>query len=244
MDLPKKSELPAEGLNIESLMEALFYRDEFLSIASHELKTPLTSIKLQAQVFKRTSKKDSADVYSREKVDRLIEHIDSQTSRLVTLIDEMLDITRIRAGKLVMTKEQIDLNRLVNEVASEFQLVADSKGPIHLTVDEQRIAQVLRTLLKNAARYGKGLPIEVKLLLRKKHVLLTVKDQGQGISDEDQKRIFHRFQRAVAASEVSGLGLGLYIAREIVEGHGGKISVKSDLGKGSVFTVQLPLELV
>lgn len=244
MGLPNKSELPAEGLTIESLMEALFYRDEFLSIASHELRTPLTTLKLQAQVFKRNSKKENGDSYSKEKVDRLIDSIDSQTNRLMKLIDDMLDISRIRSGKLFMSKETFNLTELLKEVSLEYSVQAEVLKEINFLGDEQRIAQVLRTLLNNAARYGKGSPIEVKLVLRKNKILISVTDHGQGISDEDQKRIFHRFQRAVAASEISGLGLGLYIAREIVEAHGGKISVKSELDKGSVFTVQLPLENV
>lgn len=242
MKLSYKPELPPEGLTIETLMEALFYRDEFLSIASHELKTPLTSLKLQAQVFKRNAKKENTQVYSKEKVDRLVEQFDSQTSRLVKLVEDMLDISRIRSGKLVMTKSGFNLSELMKEVLSEYNLPWESTKEVNYMGDRERIAQVMRTLLNNAARYGKGLPFTVKLSLRKNKIMISVTDQGQGISEEDQKRIFHRFQRAVPASEVSGLGLGLYIAREIIEAHGGKISVKSKLHQGSTFTVTLNQE--
>lgn len=241
MKLRNKSELPEEGLSIETLMEALFYRDEFLSIASHELRTPLTSIKLQAQVFKRNSLKQT-DGYSKEKVDRLVEQIDSQATYLVKLVDVMLDISRIRSGKFIMTKENFDLPELIKEVCTEFSVDFHYPKSLVYFGDRQRISQVLRTLLNNAARYGRARPIGVKLALRKCKITISVEDQGVGISTDDQKRIFHRFQRAVPASEVSGLGLGLYIAREIVEGHGGKISVKSVIDQGSTFTVAFPRE--
>lgn len=235
MKLRYKNDLPSEGLNIETLMEALFYRDEFLSIASHELKTPLTSIKLQAQVFKRQS------VYSPEKVDRMVEQIDQQTSRLMRLVDDMLDISRIRSGQLTMTKTLFNLSELIEEVVASFPndrtIHLKVEKNVHFFGDRDRIAQVLEKLLNNAARYGMERPIEVKLTQKSK-ITLSVTDQGQGLSQEDQQRIFHRFQRAVAASEISGLGLGLYIARAIVEDHSGKISVKSIQGKGSTFKME------
>lgn len=239
MKLRCKNDLPSEGLDIETLMEALFYRDEFLSIASHELRTPLTSIKLQAQVFKRQS------VYSPEKVDRMVEQIDQQTNRLMRLVDDMLDISRIRSGQLTMTKSLFNLSELIFEVVSAYPLessiVLKVEKNVHLYGDRDRIAQALDKLLNNAARFGMGRPIEVKLVKRSK-ITLSVTDQGEGLSKEDQKRIFHRFQRAVAASEISGLGLGLYISRAIVEGHGGKISVKSELEKGSTFKMKFKLQ--
>lgn len=239
MKLRSKNDLPSEGLNIETLMEALFYRDEFLSIASHELKTPLTSIKLQAQVFKRNTKNNS-EAYAKEKVDRLVEQIDAQSTRLMKLIDDMLDISRIRSGQLKMTKSQFNLSEAVIEMAQKnsvphLKLLVEPE--IHFYGDRDRMSQVVAKLLDNAVKYGNGLPIEIKLAKKKTKITLSVKDFGQGISAEDQSKIFHRFQRGIAASEVSGLGLGLYIAKEITEAHGGKISVKSELTMGSTFSV-------
>lgn len=244
MKLRHKNDFPSEGLNIETLMEALFYRDEFLSIASHELKTPLTSIKLQAQVFQRHSKTDR-DVYAKEKVDRMVEQIDAQTTRLMKLVDDMLDISRIRSGQLKMTKSHFDFSQAVIEVAHKYpaaKIVLDVQKDILFFGDRDRMAQVLMKLIDNALKYGNGMSIDIKLIKKKNKITLSVKDLGEGISAEDQLRIFHRFQRAVAASEVSGLGLGLYIAREITEAHGGKISVKSSLGSGSTFSVDLKRE--
>lgn len=240
MKLRSKNDLPPDGLDMETLMEALFYRDEFLSIASHELKTPLTTIKLQAQVFKRNNQNDHSDAYSKISVDRMVNQIDQQTNRLIRLVNDMLDISRIRSGKLVMTKDFFDLTELVFEVCQQVgipQIKINLEEKIQFWGDRERIAQVITKLLNNAAIYGKGLPIEVELNRKNKKIKLQIRDFGDGISKEDQIRILHRFQRAIAASEISGLGLGLYIAREIVEGHAGKISVKSELGEGATFCI-------
>ena len=239
----KSSDFLAEGLNLESLMEALFYRDEFLTLASHELKTPLTAMRLHAQVFQRNSTKHPVDSYSKEKVDHLVNQIDVQTSRLIKLVEKMLDITRIRSGQLKMTKTNFNLSELLHKIIQELNhkelnRISFKIGPdIMFFGDRERIAQVFQKLINNASRYGNDLPIEVKLVNKKTKISFAVKDKGLGISQEDQKRILYRFQRAVPASELSGLGLGLFIAREIVEAHNGKISLKSELAQGSTFKV-------
>jgi signal transduction histidine kinase len=235
MKVSNKMNLPLDGLNLESLMETLFYREEFLSIASHELKTPLTSIKLHTQVFKRNSS------YSKEKVDRLVDQIDTQSTRLIKIIDGMLDISRIRTGQLVMTKNKFNLSEVVKELLPA-HISSEIEANIFINGDRERIIQVMNVILNNAARYGRDLPIRVSLVQRKTKITFSVQDQGYGISPEDQKRIFQRFQRAVPASEVSGIGLGLFIAKEIVEAHNGKITVKSEIGQGSTFKVNFKRE--
>lgn len=238
-----KSQLPANGLNLESLMEALLYRDEFLSLAGHELKTPLTALKLQTQVFKRAANKHQGDFYTREKVDRLVDHIDNHTNHMVRLIDQMLDVCRIRSGQLTIVEESFDLSGKVSEMAQIFEVseVNIAKG-VSFYGDEKRLGQVVGHLLDNARKYGMNRGIKIKLTQTKKKIVLSVKDEGPGISQKKQKEIFHCFGRGVAASEISGIGLGLYLSREIVEAHGGKISVKSISGKGAAFTVELPLQ--
>jgi signal transduction histidine kinase len=241
---------PDEGFTIESLMEALFYRDEFLAIASHELKTPLTALKLHTQVFRRnTTKHKNSDPYPKEKVDRLVDEVDRQTIKLARLVNDMLDISRIRTGKLVMVKEQFSLTLLFKEclenhqdMFSREQVKCELDEDVWLFGDRSRIEQVIYNILNNAARYGNNKPIHVKLQQRKNKVILSVCDQGRGIKPEDHKRIFHRFQRAVPASEISGLGLGLYIAKEVVDSHEGKITVKSDLNQGATFKVEFRTE--
>jgi PAS domain S-box-containing protein len=234
----------------ETLQEALFYRDEFLSIASHELKTPLTSLKLQSQVFKRMLSKNDPEVFERDRVERLIEQVDRQVTRLVRLVDDMLDISRIRTGMLSISKEDVRLEELVKEVAerirpqyAEAQVegpIIDSLVPFSMACDRLRLEQVLSNLLNNALRYGEKKPVHVQMVTVPQGIEILVKDQGIGISEENIEKIFSRFQRAVPASEVSGLGLGLYIAKQIVEAHHGKITVESELGKGSTFKLFLP----
>ena len=241
----KKTALPVEGLNLLNLMETLFYRDEFLSIASHELKTPLTALKLQAQVFKRNAMKDKDLYYSKEKVNQLIDQMETQSTRLSKLVDEMLDVSRIRSGLFSLNKIQFNLSQKLLEIRdhlSSFELgqISFTITPdICMTGDPDRLAQVFHQLIQNALKYGNSKPIEVTLSQKRRKILFSVKDSGRGISEEDQSKIFNRFQRAVAASEISGLGLGLYIAKEIVESHNGSISIQSKIGVGSVFTVSL-----
>jgi signal transduction histidine kinase len=247
MQIHKNTELLNEGLNLESLMEALFYRDEFITLASHELKTPLTAMRLHAKVFQRNSHKYPVESYSKDKVDLLVNQIDVQTSRLIKLVENMLDITRIRSGQLKMTKSHFNLSEMLQKLINNLnhkelnRINLKTDPDILFYGDRDRIEQVFYKLINNASRYSKDLPIAVKLANAKSKISFSVKDEGHGISQEDQKRIFNRFQRAVPASEISGLGLGLYIAREIVEAHNGKISLKSELEQGSTFKVDFKL---
>lgn len=227
-------------------------RDEFLSIASHELKTPLTSLKLQAQVMMRAIKRNDPSVFSPEKVTSLVKQIDNQTTRLTRLVDDMLDISRIRTGKLKMEKHTVELNEVVLDVVErltpQFIEAIGTPPEIELTQgivgfwDKFRIEQVITNLLTNAIRYGNGKPVQVKTALIENDARIIVKDMGVGIAEENIKKIFERFERAgVSANNVSGLGLGLFITKQIVHSHGGEIEVKSEIGKGSTFIVHLPL---
>lgn len=226
-------------------------RDEFLSVASHELKTPLTSLKLQTQMRQRTLAKGGYATVTPEKLKSMFDTDARQIERLTRLIDDMLDISRINSGRLAMNQESFDLRELAKEVVErhepqfenagcKIQLKAD--GPVLGFWDRFRIEQVLTNLLTNAMKYGAGKPVQVELA-REGHdkVRLKVTDQGIGVAEENHERIFQRFERAVSASEISGLGLGLYIVREIIEMHRGRITIQSALGKGATFTVELPI---
>lgn len=242
--LYKKQKLQKNDLE-KSLQEALFYRDEFLSIASHELKTPLTSLKLQSQIFKRSIGKKDPEAYSPERVDRLVGESERQVLRLNRLVDDMLDISRIRTGKLSFVKETLSINLLMSEVIDKHRPELTNhtfETTEMLSADKARLEQVFSILLSNAFKYGNGLPVEVNVKQSKGAVQISITDKGIGIPDEEQTRIFRRFERAIPASEVSGLGLGLFIAKQIVEAHGGEISLKSKLHRGSTFKVTLPLE--
>lgn len=237
----------------EQMRKTLNSRDEFLSVASHELKTPLTSLKLQAQVFKRLIEKNDPKGYSKERVDSFCSQIDRQISRLTRLIEDMLDISRIRTGKLSINKEETNLATLIEEVVDRMKLQFTSVNiPVPTVYGEKtvigrwdifRIEQVVSNLLTNAIRYGRKKPISVKVeLLSSGIARLAVKDNGIGIDKENITKIFDRFERVIDPSEVSGLGLGLFIAKQIVEAHNGKIYAESVLNEGSTFYVELPTD--
>jgi PAS domain S-box-containing protein len=233
------------------LEEAIRARDTFLSICSHELKTPLTSLKLQAGVIRMLFEKSDIEALSSPKVRELVLDTDKEINRINRLINDMLDVSRIRSGKLTLHPGQVDLSDVVREVVSHFRSIPTYKDveikvelPDHAVGvwDRNRIEQIVINLLSNALKYGRGKPVRVNVNINEKDAYLMVEDQGVGIGMDDQARIFQRFERASASESISGLGLGLYIVKEIVTMHEGEISVESEVGKGSKFTVKLPLQ--
>lgn len=234
----------------ENLKSALRARDEFLSIASHELKTPLTSLIMQNQIQKRLVAKDDPQAFERDRILKQMDQYGRLFGRLNRLIDDMLDISRIRTGRMNVVLEDTDLTTLVRDVTERMrpEFVAAGAGEpkfeseeIHTKVDPLRIEQVIGNLLTNALRYGNGKPVSVDIRRRGDFARITVKDEGRGISEADQKKIFSRFERAVDPSEVSGLGLGLFISEQIILAHDGKIWVESEPGKGATFIVEVPI---
>jgi signal transduction histidine kinase len=234
----------------QSSIEAIRARDEFLSIASHELKTPLQSLTLQNQMRKRNLNKNLLEAFTPDKVSRMIEADLKHLMRINRLIDDMLDISRIRAGKLNFMKETADISTFVNEVLERFGPQLDAVGCfLTITIKDEmkanfdiyRLEQVLLNVLTNAMKYGSGRPISVVVQKKSDKALISVHDQGPGINSEDLERIFDRFERAISSSEVSGLGLGLYISRQIMEQHNGALYATSVIGKGSTFTLELPI---
>ncbi len=236
----------------EELKDALKARDEFLSIASHELKTPLTSLKIQAQLHQRLVKKNDPGAYSPENVNRIVQLTEKQVSHLTRLVDDMLDVSRIRSGNLNVIREEFDLCDLTKEVIErlkgQFENIAvplPEVTPCQNTRgnwDKLRLEQVITNLLTNAIRYGKKKPVTVRVEGQNQLVRLTVTDQGIGIAEGAKEKIFDRFERSVDPNEVSGLGLGLFITKQIVKAHNGKVWVESELGKGSTFIVEIPKE--
>lgn len=234
---------------LEEQERALKQRNEFLSIASHELKTPLTSLKIQVQIRKRLMDRNDPSVYSKESFASLVNITDKQILRLTRLVEDMLDITRIENGKLTLNLERLEFNQLVKEVLQTFEeeyrragceLRVDIADGLFIKGDRYRMEQVITNLLSNALKYGKSSPVDVKAYSEGNSIKLMVKDQGIGIAPENIQRVFERFERAVNSSSIGGLGLGLYITRQIVELHHGKIHIESTLGKGSEFTVEFP----
>lgn len=231
----------------EELQSALVVRDEFLSVASHELRTPLATVLLSSQMISRYGENKSL---SPDKIVSLTNTMDHQIKRVVRLVEDMLDISRIRTGKLTLEKENIDMNLVIEESIRKMHddfnkyKIEIPKLVTHDKVlgfwDSMRIEQVLINLLSNAIKYGNGKAVSVNIDPHDSFVRVTIRDRGMGIEEKAKEKIFNRFERAVSHNEVSGLGLGLYISKQIVESHGGKIWVESQLGQGSDFTIELP----
>jgi signal transduction histidine kinase len=236
----------------QELNAAVQSRDEFLSIASHELRTPLTALKLQLQLMLRLVQQAPGEGEgARKRVEDLAVQALGQSKRLTSLLDELLDLTRLRVGKLELKKERCDLaaiaceavNQLGEEAARVGSLVTvETPRPVPGYYDSLRIMQVLTNLVSNAIKYGDGKPIRVSAKQEPEgRAVVSVKDHGPGIAPEHQEKIFERFERGSADRKIAGLGLGLYITKQIVEAHGGTIQVRSLPGAGSEFVIELPI---
>jgi signal transduction histidine kinase len=221
--------------------EAVRTRDEFLAIASHELRTPLTPLKLQLGRLLR----QAADPDLREK----LALADRQVDRLTALVTQLLDVSRIASGRLLLEPSLIDLGIVVRREVDNASIEAKKRGndlrvyasdPVYGVWDCARLEQVIANLLSNAIKYGEGKPIDVTIVANDAVARLSVKDNGIGIPEIHHARIFERFERAVSARHFGGFGLGLWIVRQIVEASGGTIRVESAEGQGALFVVELP----
>jgi signal transduction histidine kinase/PAS domain-containing protein len=231
--------------------QAVQARDAFLSNASHELTTPLTSLQLAVQALRRALRPaaGAAAPVAPEYLARRLEIIEQQNHRLGKLINDLLDISRLAAGRLELETQELDLAVLTRQVIEQFQeelalagcpVTLHAAAPVRGCWDAARIEQVIANLLTNAMKYGRGQPISITVDGVGPLARLIVQDQGIGIALEHQERIFGRFERAVRPGQYGGMGLGLYIARQIVEAHGGRITVDSTPGHGATFTTELP----
>lgn len=231
--------------------DALKSRDEFIKIASHELNTPLQSLLLQAQMLKR-----GLELNGTLPASKLTSHLGkevTQINRLTHLVQDMLAITRLGKGVIRLNRSKIKLNQIINDVLHDLsELISASHSELHLDLedsiqgnwDKERLEQVLSNLVTNALKYGRGKPISIRTSLDNNWARIEVEDQGFGIPEESNKRIFERFERDISSSEVSGLGVGLFISREFINSHGGKIWAESaGANLGSVFVVELPLSM-
>ncbi len=234
---------------LKTAQEAVRLRDDFLSIASHELKTPLTPLSLKLQVLARLADSEQSGELNR-RLARDVETMRRQVKRLTYLINDLLDVTRISNGRMKLELEEVELAGLVRDVASRFEPEAERvegkldvhlDGPLTGRWDRLRLEQVVTNLLSNALKYGPGKPIQVRLEAAGGLARLTVRDEGIGIEPEYLARIFEKFERAVSGRHYGGLGLGLYITRQIVNALGGRVAVESTPQQGAVFTVELPL---
>jgi signal transduction histidine kinase len=232
------------------LEHAVRMRDDFMSIVSHEVRTPLNGLILETQLRKLHLARDNADAFTLDKMRGMVERDERQIQSLIRLIEDMLDVSRIRTGKLSIRPARFDLVHLVSNLmdtfapqvaAADCTLSLEAPAPVMGNWDEFRIEQVAANLFSNALRYGGKGPIEVTVYAHQGFARLEVRDHGIGISKENQARIFQQFERVSAKHVVAGLGLGLFISEQIIVAHGGRIEVESALGDGSLFRVSLPL---
>ena len=222
--------------------EAVAVRDEFLAIASHELNTPLTPLKMHLDSLRRAK-------FSPKRTAEKLDGASRQVTRLAKLVRELLDVSRISGGRLRIEPERFDLGELAADIVRRMSDEAERVGsPLSFRTeqatfgswDRMRIDQVVTNLLTNAIKYGEGRAIEVEVSRHGAFGRVVVRDHGIGIAPEHQRRIFERFERAASARHYGGFGLGLWIARQIVEASGGTITVESAAGAGSTFIVELP----
>lgn len=224
--------------------------NDFLSIASHELKTPITGLKLQAEMAKRAIEKLGPDAFSPERVKKLVDNFHYDINRLKRLVDDLLDVSRITSGKLSMKMESVNVEEFLIEIVermsqsfTQFNQLVDVKinAPIHMTWDPHRMEQVICNLICNAIRYGNGTAIKLYVFTHSNNLFISVSDKGPGISRENQKFLFQKSKKKEIKVENEGLGLGLYISNEIVKAHKGQIHLESHFGEGANFTVEIPI---
>ena len=232
------------------LEQAVRMRDDFMSIVAHEVRTPLNGLILETQLRKIHLARDNAAAFTLDKMHAMVDRDERQIKSLIRLIEDMLDVSRIRTGKLSIRPTCFDLSVLVRSLlqnfaqqieAAEASVTLQAEQPVIGKWDEFRIEQVISNLLTNALRYGAKSPITVKVYSDSGEARVEVRDFGIGISEENQQRIFQQFERVSAKHAVAGLGLGLFISEQIVTAHGGTITVESRIGEGALFRVCLPL---
>ena len=231
------------------LEHAIRMRDDFMSIVSHEVRTPLNGLILETQLRKMHLARDNAAAFTLDKMQAMVDRDERQIQSLIRLIEDMLDVSRIRTGKLSIRPVEFDLSRAVGHLLESFApQISAAHSSVNFTAeqpvigrwDEFRIEQVVSNLLTNALRYGANKPIEVSVYTEGDCAVIDVRDQGIGISEENQQRVFQQFERVSASHVTAGLGLGLFISEQIIAAHSGTISVQSALGEGALFKVRLP----
>ena len=242
-DLTERLHAQEEQLRLAHAEEAVRLRDEFLSIAAHELRTPLSALQLQLQGL--LERPEGIESRIRAKLERACRSGD----RMVTLVDALLDVSRITTGSFNLNPSRFDLAVAVKDVVERFREHAVRAGST-VTVraerglegrwDRLRIEQVVTNLLTNALKYAAGTPVEIDLSGTEQDVIISVADEGPGIPESEKERIFLRFERAAPMRNFGGLGLGLYVVRQITEAHGGEISLASDRPRGAQFLIRLP----
>jgi two-component system, OmpR family, sensor kinase len=242
----RMSDAAAKDRLIEELREAVTARDDFLAVAAHELKNPLTPIMLSLELVRMAEKSGNRSQSSAEldRLERLIKHFASRTHML-------LEVAQISSKKLQLEAAELNLSELVADVVNDYNLLIVRSGSVMISsiqneivglFDRMAVSRIVENLLTNAVKYGRGRPIELTLTAASGIAQIIVRDNGIGIADGDTERIFNRFERAVSRDTHSGFGVGLWLVRNLAESMDGSITVIGESGVGSTFTVNLPIK--
>jgi signal transduction histidine kinase len=252
LDFAARSALAVDNARLyQEARDAAQVREDFLSVAGHELKTPLTAAQINLELVARAARRARFDEDGEgEPLTRRVALVERQMSRLGVLVDQLLDVSRLTSGRIALDLEEVELGALGHEVVGRVReeaararttLTVAAPEPVVGQWDRARVDQLLSNLLSNAMKYGAGCPVELEIRAQAdQSALVVVRDRGVGIAPENQARIFRKFERAVSDRHFGGLGLGLWICREIVEAMRGTIQVESSPGRGATFTVRLP----
>jgi PAS domain S-box-containing protein len=246
-DVTERKKLEDRARLWKQAREEVRERDEFLSIASHELRTPVTALQLQLQLLQRAAQRSLEELP--KALEGKVEVLERQTQRIALLVNELLDVSRMRLGKIDLRYEDLDLAEVARDVVSHLRAEITRNGsPLRLDLqpargrwDRLRIEQVITNLLVNAAKFGQGKPISIAVDGDDTRARIRVSDRGIGISPDAHARVFERFERAVPSEHFGGLGIGLYVVQQVVDAHGGEVRVESTPGAGATFTVELPV---
>jgi signal transduction histidine kinase len=231
-----------------ALEQAVRSRDEFLSVASHELKTPITSLQLYVQGMVRAQSKGTLTA---EQLNARLNRVQVQCGRLEKLINNLLDVSRADARTPALQRESFDMSELVADAAERFaeefarvgcQVTVEAREPIVGCWDKMRLEQAVTNLLQNATRYAPGAPVHIRVQSEGPWVRIVVRDGGPGIAEKDHARIFERFGQAASDQFTGGFGLGLWIVKQVVEAHEGSVTLASRPGAGAAFTLMLPCD--
>ena len=234
------------------LQRSLRMRDEFMSMVAHELRTPLNTLFLETQMRTLNLERGNLAAFAPEKLPKMVARDARQIRSMVRLIDDMLDVSRISSGKLSIRREPVDLAALVRRVAEDLapgtppntdqiRVQVQDDAQIEGFWDGFRVEQIVVNLISNALRYGEGKPVDISLAKTRNSAVIEVRDHGIGIGAKDQERIFDAFERVMYQDRTGGLGLGLFITKQLVDAHGGAITLQSQPGHGALFSVTLPL---
>lgn len=232
-----------------ALAESIQARDEFLSIASHELRTPLTALQLQLEITGTQIDPERNVLPTCEQLKRSFETALRQVATLARLLDDLLDLSRLRLGQFELSPAHCDLRQIVSETVEKFLPQLHAAGcPIQCDFresvlgdwDKNRLEQVIGNLLSNVLKYAAGSPLEISVRQKGGSAEIFVRDQGPGIPKEMQDKVFERFARGPTSERVGGLGIGLFLVKRLVEAHHGTIRLESEPGQGATFLIELP----